>query len=97
MEDTFESALKAMMQSRRQLSRTKKCLQSRGYDDFIETGDIKLIRQTKQVASHISQLDREIDFIQKNCRETVGLRNVKAPDISRMAEKSYMFKIKGGR
>jgi hypothetical protein len=96
MDELFDSALEAIIQSRKQLSRAKRNLQTRGYDDFIETGDTGLVRKTKQVASQISQLDREIDFIQKSGRNMVGLRGARNIDFKRAAEKSYAFEIKGG-
>lgn len=93
----FDAQLDAMIQKRKQLAREKRRLQARGYEDFIETGDIKMVRKTKQVASQITQLEKEIDFIQKSGRETIRLRGIKSGDFKRMAEQSYALRIKSGR
>lgn len=93
----FNTLLDAMIQKRKQLAREKKQLQARGYDDFIETGDIKLVRKTKQIAFQLTQLEKEIDFIQKSGGETIRLHGIKSGDYKRMAEQSYAFRIKSGR
>lgn len=94
---TIDGLLDDMIQKKKQLAREKRQLQAMGYEDFIETGDIKLVRKTKQVASQINQLEKEIYFMQKSSRETIRLRGIKSGDFKRMAEQSYGFGIKSGR
>ncbi|HBV97092.1 MAG: hypothetical protein JL50_21515 [Peptococcaceae bacterium BICA1-7] len=97
MDDLSFTPLDAMILKKRQLAREKKQLQARGYEDFIQTGDINLIRKTKQIASQITQLEKDIDLIQKSGGDTIRLHSIKSGDYKRMAEQSYAFIIKGGR
>ncbi|MFZ5643892.1 MAG: hypothetical protein ACOY46_09910 [Bacillota bacterium] len=90
LKDSQKSLVELLVRDKNRLIKIKKDLQVKGYEEFIETGNVDLYRKVKKINDQILQIDNEISFLESNL-ENIRLQGSKNSDYKKLAENDLLF------